>query len=314
MAKTTASLTTRTLDRLVKNLPDGNEVWDAALGGYHIRSGKRGLTCRLSYYNTLGQRRVLTLGRYGEITAEEARQLAKEALADIAQGKDPRAIAEQTRLDHQLQEQQTLRSYLKGPYAAYQGRKKGGQATLNRLHKAFADWLDRPMGSITRADIERWQADQEAIKPANSTSKAPTKPRAFSTMKRDFGALHTLLAHAAERKVIPCNPVAGIKLQKPALTEQELADAGVERRYLEPGEVEALFLGLERYQEEKRKQRRSSRAHGKAYLPDLDKVACLGTFHILHRLLKVVMGLCNIDPQTDVERSDSTESHNVIKC
>lgn len=92
-------------------------------------------------------------------------------------------------------------------------------------------------------------------------------------MKRDFGALHTLLAHAAERKVIPFNPVAGIKLQKPALTEQELADAGVERRYLEPEEVEALFLGLERYQEEKREQRRSSRAHGKAYLPDLDKVA-----------------------------------------
>lgn len=77
MAKTTASLTTRTLDRLAKQLPDSSEVWDTALGGYHIRSGKRGLTCRLSFYNTLG--------RYGEITAEEARQLSKEALADIAQ-------------------------------------------------------------------------------------------------------------------------------------------------------------------------------------------------------------------------------------
>lgn len=269
MAKTTASLTTRTLDRLAKKLPDGNEVWDTALGGYHIRSGKRGLTCRLSYYNTLGQRRVLTLGRYGEITAEEARQLAKEALADIAQGKDPRGIAEQAKLDHQLQEQQTLRSYLAGPYTAYQNRKKGGKATLNRLHKAFSDWLDRPMSSFTRADVERWQAEQEAMKP----SKTPNKPRAFSTMKRDFGALHTLLAHASERKVIPCNPVAGIKLQKPALTEQELAGAGVERRYLEPAEVEALFEGLEAYQEEKRKQRRSSRAHGKAFLPDLDKIA-----------------------------------------
>lgn len=223
MAKTTASLTTRTLDRLAKQLPDGSEVWDTALGGYHIRSGKRGLTCRLSYYNTLGQRRVLTLGRYGEITAEEARQLAKEALADIAQGKDPRGIAEQAKIDHQLQEQQTLRSYLDGPYAAYQSRKKGGKATLSRLHKAFADWLDRPMSSVTRADVERWQAAQEALKPSRLNIKAPNKPRAFSTMKRDFGALHTLLAHAAERKVIPFNPVAGIKLQKPAMTEQELA-------------------------------------------------------------------------------------------
>lgn len=272
MAKTTVSLTTRTLDRLAKKLPDGNEVWDAALGGYHIRSGKRGLTCRLSYYNTLGQRRVLTLGRYGEITAEEARQLAKEALAEIAQGKDPRAITEQVKLDHQLLEQQTLRSYLEGPYTAYQRRKKGGQATLNRIRNAFADWLDRPMSSFTHADAERWQAAQECLKPTKAGSNKPIKARAFSTMKRDFGALHTLLAHATERKVIPSHPLKGIKLQKPALTEQELAGAGVERRYLEPEEVQALFLGLELYQEEKRKQRRSSRAHGKAYLPDLDKV------------------------------------------
>lgn len=273
MAKTTASLTTRTLDRLTKTLPDGLEVWDTALGGYHIRSGKRGLACRLSYYNTLGQRRVLTLGRYGEITAEEARQLAKEALADIAQGKDPRAVAEQAKFDHQLQAQQTIRSYLDGPYKAYQSRKKGGQATLSRLHKAFADWLDRPMSSITRADVERWQAAQEAMKPSRPNSKAANKPRAFSTMKRDFGALHTLLVHAAERKVISTNPLKGIKLQKPAMTEEELASVGNERRYLEPEEVQALFLGLELYQEERRKQRRNSRAHGKAFLPDLDQLA-----------------------------------------
>lgn len=186
--------------------------------------------------------------------------------------KDPRAIAEQARLDHQLLEQQTLRSYLVGPYAAYQSRKKGGKATLNRLHKAFADWLDRPMSSFTRVDVERWQTAQEAMKSARPNTKAPNKPSAFSTMKRDFGALHTLLAHAAERKVIPLNPVAGIKLQKPALTEQELAWAGIERRYLEPAELEALFEGLKAYQEVKRKQRRSSRSHGKAFLPDLDKV------------------------------------------
>ena len=46
------------------------------------------------------------------------------------------------------------------------------------------------MASITRADVERWQAAQEAMKPSRPNSKAANKPRAFSTMKRDFGALH----------------------------------------------------------------------------------------------------------------------------
>ncbi len=52
-----------------------------------------------------------------------------------------------------------------------------------------------------------------------------------------------------------------------------MAEQASQRRYLEAEEVLALFAGLEAYQEAKREQRRGSRAHGKAYLPDLDGVA-----------------------------------------
>ncbi len=118
------------------------------------------------------------------------------------------------------------------------------------------------MGDITRADVERWQAEQESA----------DKPRAFSTLKRSFDALCGLLAHAAERDVIPTNPLARVNLQRPALNDDDLAEQASQRRYLEPDEVKALFAGLEAYQQEKREQRRNSRAHGKAYLPDLDHV------------------------------------------
>lgn len=272
MTDTRIKLTAKNVERLAREELEG-DVWDTDLGGFHIRSGKRGLTFRLHYRTKTGKRRMMTLGGYNTLTAHQARINAVEALAIVAQGGDPRAVLEENRVKVQQLQQQTLGAYLDGPYAAYQSRKKGGQATLNRIRNAFADWLDRPMSSFTRADVERWQAAQEVMKPPKANINAPIKPRAFSTMKRDFGALHTMLAHAAERQVIPSNPIAGIKLQKPALTEQELAGAGVERRYLEPAEVESLFEGLEAYQEEKRKQRRSSRSHGKAYLPDLDKAA-----------------------------------------
>lgn len=272
MTESRIKLTAKNVEKLAKELPEG-DIWDTELGGFHLRSGKRGLTFRLHYRTKAGKRRLMTLGAYGPLTALQARKYAVEALAIVAQGGDPRAALEENKAKEQQLQRQTLRSYLAGPYTAYQSRKKGGQATLSRLHKAFADWLDKPMSSITRADVERWQAAQEAMKPSRPNSKAANKPRAFSTMKRDFGALHTLLAHAAERKVIATNPVKGIKLQKPAMTEEELASVGNERRYLEPEEVQALFLGLELYQEERRKQRRNSRAHGKAFLPDLDQLA-----------------------------------------
>src|SRR5690606_10911264 len=63
-----------------------------------------------------------------------------------------------------------------------------------------------------------------------------------------------------------------LKLERPALTEDELAEAGTARRYLSADEVKAFFAGLDAYQEMIREQRRNSRAHGKAYLPDLDKL------------------------------------------
>ncbi len=139
MAKTTEKLTTRTLNRLARELPEGDEAWDVDLSGYHARAGKRGLALRVSYYNTAGQRRVLTLGRYGApLTAALARKKAEDALAKVTQGGDPRAALEEAKAEVQRQQQQTLRAYLDGPYTAYQNRMKDGAATLRRIRYAFA--------------------------------------------------------------------------------------------------------------------------------------------------------------------------------
>lgn len=263
MSKKTERLTTRVLDRLTKDLPEGDEVWDSDQAGYHVRAGKRGLSLRVSYYNLVGKRRVLTLGRYGTLTAAQARKDAAEVLAIVAQGGDPRAVLEEAKAEEQRQQDQTLRAYLDGPYTAHQNRKKDGKGTLRRIHKDFSVWLDKPMSSLNRVEVERWQARQEAQE----------KPLAFSSLKRSFDAIHAMLIHAYERKVIPSNPLAGVKLQKPAMNDDDMAEQASQRRYLENDEAEALFAGLEAYQEMKREQRRRSRAHGKSYLPDLEGLA-----------------------------------------
>ncbi len=252
-------LTTRALEELV-NTPPIEDIYDTELPGFHVRPSKRGLTFRLNYRTKAGRQRVLTLGRYGSLTAAQARKDAKAALATVAQGGDPRAVLEEAKVEEERQKQQTIRAYLDGPYAVAQRRKKDGPATLRRIKHAFESWLDKPMSEISRADVERWQGEREI------------KGEAYTTSKRHLGALKTLLTHAADRKVIPANPLARINLQRPAMSEEELAEKGSRRRYLEAEEVKALFSGLEAYQEAKRAQRRNSRAHGKPYLADLDGV------------------------------------------
>lgn len=254
-------LTTRNVNRLLSEASEG-DVWDTDLAGFHVRVGKRGLSFRLYYRTKTNRRRMMTLGAFGKVTVAQARANAIEALAVVAQGGDPRAVLEEARNEAERQQQQTLRAYLDGPYTVFQNRRKDGKGTLRRLAKDFPDWLDKPISSLTRADVERWQAAQEAAK----------NPRAFSTLKRSYDALQALLAHAVERNVIPAHPLKGVKLQKPALTDDELAEQGAERRFLEPEEVRGLFVGLDAYQSEKKEQRRNSRTHGKAYLPSLDDV------------------------------------------
>jgi len=268
MGKTTEKLTTRALDRLSRELPNGDEVWDSELAGYHVRGGQRGLALRVSYYNAVGKRRVMTVGRYGELTAAQARDAARETLAIVARGGDPRAVLEEAKAEAVNQRRQTLGAYLDGDYADHQKRLKDGDATLKRISRDFRDWLDRPMSGLGRGDVERWQSKMES---GDLEADPPVRPLAYSTLTRSYGALQTLLNHAAKRGVIPSNPLSGIRLQKPALTEEDLEEDEA-RRYLEPEEVDCFFAGLDAYQEEKRKQRRNSRAHGKGYLPDLDAV------------------------------------------
>lgn len=247
--------------RLLESTRANGDLWDSDIAGFHARIGTRATTFRIAYKTMAGKRRVLSLGRYGVLSVEEARQAAKEVLATVIQGHDPRQIEHEARQEAK-EVFTTLGEYLNGPYTVYQNRRKDGRGTLNRIRNDFSTWLSLPMVELSSVRVETWQANEEA----------KAKPRVYSSLKRSYGALLALLNHAVNRQVIPHNPLKGIKLQKPALKEDDFISCAV-RRYLEDAEVTALFFGLDRYQDKRRQERRSSRAHGKPYLPCLDDVA-----------------------------------------
>lgn len=240
--------------------PSGAELHDKELAGFHLRAGARSSAFRIRYMNDAGKRRAVTVGRFGAVTVEQARQQAKVVLGEVATGRDPAAIKEGKKLEARRQQAQTLRAYLDGPYAAYLARRKSGDQTARTIRRHFTAWLDRPMQSLKRSELTAWQAEKEA------------QGLKYPTIARTWDALRAMINHAVNDGLIDANPLAGAKLQKPALTEDELATAGTARRYLLSEEVERLFQGLNAYQEQKREQRRSSRAHGKPYLADLDKL------------------------------------------
>ena len=85
-------LTKTAVDTLAP-LPSRYVVWDSELPGFHVRVAPSGVKTFAVFYRAGSGRsapqRRHTLGRYGTLTAEQARALARSVLADVVQGADP---------------------------------------------------------------------------------------------------------------------------------------------------------------------------------------------------------------------------------
>jgi hypothetical protein len=69
---------------------NGSIVWDGELKGFGVRVFSTGSKKFILQYRTrLGQQRRLTLGAYGPLTVERAREMATVHLGRVAEGGDP---------------------------------------------------------------------------------------------------------------------------------------------------------------------------------------------------------------------------------
>lgn len=235
------------------------DIFDTKLPGFHIRIGKQAVSFRLTYRNKGGKQQVITIGRLGVFTPEQAREQATVLLGAVALGQDPQQEKRASKAQAVLLQQQTLSYFLEHHYRAYQSRKKSGGQTIQIIEKHFQRWLNLPMQSLNRSLVESWQLSKEA------------DGLAHDTIQRVYGALKTMLNYAVKRSVLSENPLKHVSLEKPPVKFDE-DDATDSRRYLSEDETAAFFDAIDYYQQQRRVARSNSRAHGKAHLPDLNHV------------------------------------------
>ena len=261
------SITTAAASSFLASADERATLFCQKIPGFYLMKLKRGGAWRYRYTDPTGKRRVATIGGYPAMKPQQAAESAqawRNAKADpLKEKKTQRADAIEA---DKLAEKRKLETYLRKTYTPHQDRKKGGNKTLAMIRHSFADWLDRDMATLTRADVRAWQADREA------------EGLAHGTLQRSLGALKTMLRHATRQDppVLPANPLEGVRLERPtdrARADELSADKAIARRLLTPDEIQSLHTGLDGFADERRCQRRNSRLHGKPHLPDLDSVA-----------------------------------------
>lgn len=93
---------TKLAKTIVEAAPAGGrdyELRDALTPGFLLKvTPAGGKIFMLAYTNVQGRRRKPAIGRYGELTVEQARAVARDWLADVRRGEDPSAERTQARL------------------------------------------------------------------------------------------------------------------------------------------------------------------------------------------------------------------------
>lgn len=124
---------------------------DGQLKGFAVRVTASGVKSFIVEKLVNGKVRRMTIGRYGEITVEQARREAQKLLGKIATGIDPRPEQQAAQLQS-LTLTEVFQDYTKA-------RKDLKPKTLydyqNVLNRAFADWKNKPLLSITKDKVAK---------------------------------------------------------------------------------------------------------------------------------------------------------------
>ncbi|UHD45823.1 site-specific integrase [Aureimonas altamirensis] len=249
------TLTKKVVDAAEKQ-PKRYHVWDKELSGFALRVEPSGVKTFVIKYRAGGGGRSakqhwLIIGRFGPLTADQARKIAKAKLGSVAAGADP--ASELLAKRREMTVSALVDLYEKEGCVIQRGKRQGQpmkpltkQLTLARLRNHVVPLLGtRRAPEINPGDIERFVADVTAGKTAKDEKVGPRKrvivrggDGAARKVVRDLSAVFSF---AQRREIVKGNPCETAAVRK---TDNR------RERYLTLDEVTRLGAALDELEAE----------------------------------------------------------------
>jgi integrase len=257
----TAKITKRLVDSLrPRDRP--YIAYDGELKGFGVRVMPSGVAAYIIEYRPDGGGRRITkkrmsIGRVGELTPEEARDLARERLGEVRHGRDPLA-------DRQTKRREMTLADLIEQWAAENppGRRTGKPMeprtranTLARLnHHAVPILGKKRVSEITSDHVNNWigcvSRGETAREGKSAKKRGRIKVRGGEGAARKVASdLSLVFGYAIEKRVVSINPVTAARKPKPGkrydyLSEMEFAALGKALRELESEGVNPIGIAI----------------------------------------------------------------------
>jgi len=223
-------------------------AWDGEVRGFGVRVKPSGVkTYFIQYRNTDGRTRRMVIGKHGILTTEEARDLARQRLAEVLKGEDPSAKRRAARsgmtvsdiCDWYLTEARAGRLLGRNRRPIKPSTLDGDEGRINVHIKPLLG--AQPVRGILLADVEKLQAKIAGGRFAGSSKR---RDRGGQTKggggvaSRTVSTLRSMLGHAKRFGLIEANPALGVRViasnkKLRRLSRDELARLGATMAQME---------------------------------------------------------------------------------
>ena len=147
------NLTTTGVERAKPPKSGRRELWDSVIPGFHVRITERGTKTYAVMTRLRGKQFRMALGRHGVIDLAEARQKARDILALVEVGKDPRDEKRSLRLVPSDLVEDVVEDFIERHVRRHTRPRSAVESERVLRNRAAAKWKGRSIREISRRDI-----------------------------------------------------------------------------------------------------------------------------------------------------------------